>query len=294
MSSKRWKTPLQGLSNRPWIWLVVFLWASCAPARVYRSRHIRVLAFYSGEHDLAHISFDHDAHAYFSNLARRYHFRYDSTRDMSRMNLKTLSRYQVILFLDSRPEAIAQRKAFETYMKRGGAWMGFHFAAFGLTPSAYPMNWPWYHDTLLASGAYVSNTWRPTPAVLRVEDPSSPVMMGLPDTFRTAPNEWYRWAKDLRTNPDIQILASIDSSSFPLGTGPKPSEIWHQGYYPVVWTNRRYHMIYMNMGHNDMDYEHRIDTTNRPLSHTFSVPLENRLIRQALFWLAAQSHYSKP
>jgi len=28
-------------------------------------------------------------------------------------------------------------------------------------------------------------------------------------------------------------------ASFPLGTGPKPYEIWHSGYYPVVWTNKR-------------------------------------------------------
>lgn len=42
--------------------------------------------------------------------------------------------------------------------------------------------------------------------------------------------------EDLRQNPDIDILLSIDSTSFPLGTGPKPHEIWHSGYYPVVWT----------------------------------------------------------
>jgi uncharacterized protein len=30
----------------------------------------------------------------------------------------------------------AERAAFQTYMEHGGAWMGFHFAAFALTPSA--------------------------------------------------------------------------------------------------------------------------------------------------------------
>ena len=34
-----------------------------------------------------------------------------------------------------------------------------------------------------------------------------------------------------------------------------------------MWTNTRYRMVYMNMGHNDMDYE---DKTNRQLSSTFS------------------------
>ena len=44
-------------------------------------------------------------------------------------------------------------------------------------------------------------------------------------------------------------------------------------------------MIYLNMGHNDVDYEHRYDTTNRPLSHTFGNPSQDRLIIEALTWL---------
>ena len=128
-------------------------------------------------------------------------------------------------------------------MDNGGGWIGFHFSAFALTPSDYPANWDWYHNTFLGSGQYVSNTWRPTAAILRVEDHTFPATKNLPETFKSAPNEWYRWQYDLRKNPDIQILLSIDSTSFPLGTGPKLSEIWHSGYYPVAWTNRHYKML---------------------------------------------------
>ncbi len=87
---------------------------------------------------------------------------------------------------------------------------------------------------------------------------------------------------DLRINPDIKILLSIDSTSFPLGTGPKPHEIWHSGYYPVVWTNVKNKMIYFNMGHNDIDYENR---TNKELSFTFRNKIQNRLIIDAFLWL---------
>jgi hypothetical protein len=165
----------------------------------------------------------------------------------------------VVIRLDTRPEDPAQRAAFQAYMDHGGAWMGFHFAGFALTPSAYPANWDWYQNTFLGSGSYVSNTWRPTSAILRVEDRRHPATHRLPETFKSSPNEWYRWEKDLRQNPDIDILLSIDSTSFPLGTGPKQSEIWHSGYYPLVWTNKNYKMLYLNMGHNDIDYEHRYD-----------------------------------
>lgn len=107
-------------------------------------------------------------------------------------------------------------------------------------------------------------------------------MKGLPVVFASSPNEWYRWQNDLRKNKDITVLLSIDTSSFPLGTGPKLHEIWHSGDYPVVWTNKHYRMIYFNMGHNDMDYENK---TNRELSQTFGNPVQDRLILNALLWL---------
>ena len=165
-------------------------------------------------------------------------------------------------------------------MENGGGWMGFHFAGFALTPSAFPQNWDWYHNQFLGAGSYVSNTWRPTSAILRVEDRKHPATKHLPKTFKSAPSEWYRWSNDLRTNPDIKILLSIDSTSFPLGTGPKPYEIWHSGYYPVVWTNKNYKMIYFNMGHNDIDYENK---TNKELSSTFSSEMQNKLIIDACY-----------
>jgi uncharacterized protein len=245
----------------------------------------KVIAFYTGREDLAHISFVHEANRWFPKMAAKYNFTYDATTNWSSLNAEFLSHYQVVLFLDTRPEDPAQRLAFQKYMENGGAWMGFHFSGFALTPSAYPQNWDWYHEQFLGSGEYVSNTWRPTSAVLRVEDANHPATQNLPETFKSAPNEWYRWSNDLRTNADIKILLSIDPTSFPLGTGPKPYEIWHSGYYPVVWTNTKYRMVYFNMGHNDMDYEHKYDNTNRTLSHTFDNVIQDQLIMNSLLWL---------
>ena len=226
-----------------------------APARaIVRKRtgnqpKFRVIAFFTGKEDAAHISFVRETEHWFPTMAAKYNFGYDTTSNW------------------------------------GGAWMGFHFAGFALTPSAYPANWDWYHNTFLGAGSYVSNTWRPTSAILRVEDRKHPATAHLPETFHSSPSEWYRWEKDLRHNPDIDILLSIDSTSFPLGTGPKPHEIWRSGYYPVVWTNKNYKMIYLNMGHNDIDYEHKYDATNKTLSHTLNNPVQDRLIIDALLWL---------
>ena len=245
----------------------------------------RVIGFFTGKQDQAHISFLQEAHKWFPEQAAKYDFGYDTTSNWDNLNAEFLSRYQVVVFLDTRPEAPAQRAAFQKYMEDGGGWMGFHFAGFALGKSAYPDNWDWYHRTFLGAGQYVSNTWRPTSAVLRVEDRTHPATQHLPETFLSSRSEWYRWEKDLKQNPDIDVLLSIDSTSFPLGTGPKPHEIWHSGYYPVVWTNRKYRMMYLNMGHNDIDYEHKFDLTNRTLSQTLNNPIQDRLIIDGLLWL---------
>ncbi|MGF7230337.1 ThuA domain-containing protein [Arachidicoccus sp.] len=253
-----------------------------------KGKTFHVIAFFTGKNDLAHISYVHEANKWFPMVAKKYHFTYDSINNWNNLNDSFLTHYQVVLFLDTRPEKPAQRAAFERYMNNGGAWMGFHFAAFSLDNSAVPDNWHWYHDIFLGCGQYVSNTWRPTSAILRVEDKSCPATKNLPTTFKSQPNEWYRWSNDLRNNPDIAILLSIDSSSFPLGTGPKQSEIWHSGYYPVAWTNKKYKMVYVNMGHNDMDYEHKYDNTNRTLSYTFANKTQDQFILNSLFWLAGR------
>lgn len=255
-------------------------------AQSYKPK-FKVIAFYTAKNDQAHISFVHEANRWFPEMARKYQFSYDSTNNWENLNAEFLSKYQIVLFLDTRPEDPSQRVAFQQYMENGGAWIGFHFAGFALNNSKFSQDWDWYHQQFLGAGQYKSNTWRPTSAILRVEDRKHPVTKKLPETFKSSPNEWYRWENDLRKNADIKILLSIDSTSFPLGTGPKAHEIWHSGYYPVVWTNKKYRMLYLNMGHNDIDYEHK---TNKELSFQFANETQNQLIINSLLWLGRKNN----
>jgi hypothetical protein len=270
---------------RNYIVFLLFLTLLLSQIRAVNAQNkpdFKVIAFFTGKNDKAHISFVKEAHQRFPEMARKNNFTYDSTSNWANLNSEFLSKYQVVLFLDTRPDAPEQRAAFQKYMENGGGWIGFHFAAFALTPSAYPQNWDWYHDQFLGSGQYKSNTWRPTSAILKVEDKTNAALKNLPATFKASPNEWYRWEKDLTANPDIQVLLSIDPASFPLGTGPKQHEIWHSGYYPVAWTNKKYKMLYMNMGHNDIDYDNK---TDKELSFTFDNDTQNKFILDALLWL---------
>ncbi|MEJ1239462.1 ThuA domain-containing protein [Chryseolinea sp. T2] len=262
--------------------VAIALLVVCITFQCVAQEKFKVIGFYTALHDRAHITYVHEANKWLSAQAKRHHFVYDSTNNWDNLNEDLLTQYKVVIFLDTRPEKAEQRQAFQKYMEHGGGWIGCHFSAFALNDSDYEQNWDWYHNTFLGSGEYGSNTWRPTSAVLRVEKPSHPAMKGLPKTFKSQPNEWYRWGGDLRKNPDIDVLVSIDGSSFPLGTGPKPHEIWHSGDYPVVWTNKKFRMLYMNMGHNDIDYE---GGTNKQLSSTFGNASQDALMINTLLWL---------
>jgi hypothetical protein len=243
----------------------------------------KVLAFYSGTWDAAHIDFVKEANLWFPRLAAQNGFSYTATNNWDQLNASTLSQYQVVMFLDDQPHTAAQRAAFQQYVQAGGGWMGFHVCAFTTSPA----DWSWYHQQFLGSGSFHSNTWGPTTAVLKVENRTHASTVNLPATFTSAVSEWYSWSNNLRANPDIQVLASVDAVSFPLGTDPNQS--WYSGDYPILWTNKKYKMLYANFGHNAMNY-----SNNTPLSSTFASEIQNRFILDGLKWLGGSGGTPPP
>jgi hypothetical protein len=238
---------------------------------------IHILAFFNATHDLAHIHFVREANHEFPKMGEANGFTYTATKDWNNLNKEFLSRYQVVMFLDDSPHGTDQRAAFQDYMEHGGGWMGFHVCAFTTKPS----EWDWYFNTFLGSSAFHNNTWFPTTATLKVEDKTHPAMKGLPEKFTSGVSEWYSWNNDLSKNPDIDVLASVDPSSFPLGTDPKQS--WYKGNYPILWTNKKFKMIYANFGHNAMDYKADIGK-----SSTFASADQNKFILNSILWLGSR------
>ncbi|MFJ4715237.1 ThuA domain-containing protein [Streptomyces sp. NPDC088785] len=243
----------------------------------------KVLGLYSGTWDAAHIDFEKEANDWLPGQAAANGFTYTASSDWDLLANGGVNAYQVVLFLDDLPQTAAQRTGFEQYMRGGGAWMGFHVSAF-TTDAA---SWSWYHNQFLGSGDFASNTWGPTSATLKVEDRTHPATVNLPATFTSSVSEWYSWSNDLRQNPDIKILASVDPSSFPLGTDPNQS--WYSGYYPILWTNTKYRMLYANFGHNAMNYD-----TNTRTSSTFASANQNRFLLDGLKWLGGAGGTTPP
>jgi hypothetical protein len=112
-------------------------------------------------------------------------------------------------------------------------------------------------------------------------------MAGLPATIQSSVSEWYSWSNDLRQNSNIDILASVDNSSFPVGTDP--NQQWRSGFFPLIWSNKNYRMIYTNFGHNGMNY-----ATNTRTSSTFASAQQNQFLTQSILWAAGNTSTTPP
>lgn len=246
------------------LYILVLLVLGCSTA-LGQNKSFHVLAFYSTNVEQDHVDFALQAIPFFKAMAQRDNFDFKATTDWDQMNSKVLSQYQVVLWLDDAPAKPAQRKAFESYMKHGGAWLGFHIAGYMSSRQA----WPWFADFL--GTVFSGNSWPPLPAKVDIDDLSHPTMRGLPATYLSPANEWYSWKPDLRSNPDIRVLMTLDPSNFPLGF---KNTLVPGDDIPVVWTNTKYRMIYANMGHG-----------NKILTS----PQQNKFFENALLWLGGRS-----
>ena len=247
--------------------LNVPLVASAAP-------QFKVLAFYNGNYDSGHIAYVKEANPWFTQLAAQNNFSYTATQNWDLLaNAGTMSQYQVVMFLDDLPKSAAQRTGFQNFVQNGGGFFGFHVSAW--TDNAN--GWSWYHNTFLGSGNFRNNTWGPEAAVLNVENRTHPSTVHLPAVINSSVSEWYSWNNDLRQNPNITILASVNPQSFPLGTDP--NQAWTSGYYPIMWTNKNYRMLYANFGHD------AVGSNGQGTSSTFASADQNRFILDGLLWL---------
>jgi type 1 glutamine amidotransferase len=221
--------------------------------------HVR--AFYTDKGEPDHTDFAKQALGFYAEFARKSHFSFDSTTNWNDLNADSLKNVQVVLWLNDFPHTPEQRKAFQDYMTQGGAWLGFHVSAYNDEST----HWPWFVD-FLGCAVFFGNNWPPLPAKLVVDDPAHPVTRSLPAAFTAPANEWYIWKPSPRLNKDVKVLLTLDPSNYPIGL----KDTITAGDLPVVWTNTRYRMLYMNMGHGDK---------------IFTSPIQNRLFEHALLWL---------
>lgn len=249
--------------------LLVLLATQIVGTALSQQARFKVLAFYSATAEPDHVRFALDALKFLDERAQNENFTFEATTKWEDLNDDRLKTCQLIVWLNESPTNPEQRHVFERYMQRGGAWLGFHAAAYNDKDT----NWPWFVD-FLGGAVFHINSWPPLPARLVIDDPAHPVAAGIPDALESPANEWYVWKPSPRLNQDVRVLATLDAANYPLGL----KDVLTTGDLPVVWTNTKYKMLYLNMGHGDK---------------IFTSAVQNRLIDNALNWLGGGASEGK-
>ena len=215
------------------------------PANYACSPRFKALIYYTPHAEEAHVQFSRQSIEFFKKLNYGKGFILDITTDFSEYSYKKLKEYNVVIMLNGYPMNQSERKTFEEYMENGGGWIGFHAAAYNDKNT----NWPWFVK-FLGNGVFYCNNWPPQPVLVEVDNTIHPVTKNLPASFVVPASEWYQWNPSPRENKDIEILLSISSKNYPLGI----KDVVNFGDFPIVWTNKNYRMIYLNMGHGDEEF----------------------------------------
>ena len=211
-------------------------------ANYARAPRFKALLHYEPHAEEAHVQFDKQAIEFFHKLTYGEGWLMDVTTSLADYPYEKLKEYSIIVSLNAAPGGAAQREAFEKYMENGGGWMGFHASAYNDRNT----KWPWFNK-FLGCGMFYCNNWPPQPALVECETQEHPVTCSLPQSFVAPASEFYQWQPSPRKNPDVKVLLSISPKMYPFGL----KDVVKFGDFPIVWTNTKYRMVYLNMGHGD-------------------------------------------
>lgn len=240
------------------------------PANYAKAPRFKALIYYTQHAEEAHVQFAEQATTFFKKLNYGDGFVLDITTDFSKYPYEKLKEYNVIIMLNTSPNTKAERDAFEQYMENGGGWVGFHAAAYNDKNT----HWPWFVK-FLGGGVFYCNNWPPQPVLVEVDNEEHPVTKNMPASFVAPASEWYQWTPSPRQNKDVEVLLSLSPKNYPLGI----KDVVNFGDFPIVWSNKNYRMIYLNMGHGDEEF---IDGT------------QNLLLVNAFRWVVSKDKSGNP
>lgn len=130
-------------------------------------------------------------------------------------------------------DVVADRAAFESFIRGGGAFIGLHSA----TDTEY--TWPFYQDLVVAP-------FNGHPAMqagaIDIFAPQHPAVAHLPARW-TAADEWYNFKSDAGAVDGVQVLANLDESTYAGGS----MGVMH----PIMWSHEKSggRVIYSALGH---------------------------------------------
>lgn len=240
------------------------------PANYASGPRFNALFVYEPYAESAHVDFDKQALQFFHKLSYGEGWTYKVRTSMEGLTVDSLKQYDVLVWLNYSPGRKPEREAFQQYMEQGGGWVGFHATAYNDRNT----HWPWYNE-FLGCGQFLCNNWPPQPVLVECDTMEHPVTRSLVKEFVAPASEFYQWDPSPRKNPDVDVLVSISEKNYPLGI----KDVVNWGDFPVVWTNKKYRMVYLNMGHGDEGF---IDAT------------QNLLFLNAFRWVVSRDPKGDP
>lgn len=171
-------------------------------------------------------------------LGAEHGFAVDNTEDAARFSDAALTRYSVVIFLNTTGDVLdlGQKAAFERYVRSGGGFVGIHSA------SDTEYGWPWYGRLV---GAWFASHPQIQHATVHIADPRHTSMKDLPSAWERN-DEWYNF----RTNPRgaVRVLATADEATYSGGAMGAD--------HPIAWCQEvdGGRSWYTGMGHTKESY----------------------------------------
>ena len=209
---------------------------SQTPEKAVTHQDVRILV-YTNTNGYRHKSIEKGVTT-LRELAAKQGFSIMHTEDSLLFNPESLSEYQLVIFLSTTGDVLSaeQEKAFQSYMREGGNFMGIHAA----TDTEY--DWSWYGDLV---GAYFESHPDQQEARLEVINPEHPSTEHLPESWKHF-DEWYNF-KEIREG--LNVLIKLDETSYEGGN--------NGDFHPIAWY-REFEggrMFYTGLGHTEAAYE---------------------------------------
>ena len=173
-----------------------------------------------------------------SRWARASGLHVEATEDAGWFEPERLARFRAVVWLSTSGTLLdlEQRRAFELFVRAGGAYVGIHSA------SASELDWPWYAELV---GARFTEHPVPQPARLLVEDREHPATRHLGSEWWRS-DEWYEFDHNPRAS--VRVLLSVDEASYQGGKS---------GDHPLAWCRELAgaRSFYTALGHSPGDFE---------------------------------------
>ena len=186
-----------------------------------------------------------------------------ASEDSSLFTTANLANYSTIVFMNTTGDIFDanQEAAFKAYIEGGGGFVGTHSAA------DTEHNWPWYTGTLLGGGEFDHHGDGIPKATVVIEKPTNALVNHI-GTQWILSDEWYFWKKDPRAFPSVEVLATLDRTSY--------ASNYPVADHPVIYTNQigKGRIFYTAVGHVDSN---------------FSDPNMVEMIRKAIEWTSGQT-----